>query len=298
MKGRRFITFLGGAAVFAAVLASPSYAQSTDVATDAVIEAGTAITPSEVNPVNAPSYDINAVANTDDHQDFCISVITGFPNDNQVSRYQFFKLTQDLSVDATSDFRQALISYQDDSLPRDIPVLDVIEIIANPVLRQAAPEIVVASMYHLIDFNHKCTSYVGGQIASLTAYDNALTESDIVIAEDALYLRQILLDSLSRLGANNSPIHGVAMGNYSTALVRARDTIEFAAYEGEVSDLESLFMEDLDGRLAKSNDIINNEIDREILGDAVTLSDDLIDDLRRKQKEEDLRTLARILNGF
>ena len=296
--GRRLITFFGGVTLFATAFASTSYAQSIEAPIDVSAATTTSITPSEASLIHAPSYDTNAVANTDDNQDFCIAVITGFPNDSQVSRYQFFKLTQELSVDATSDFRQALLAYQGDPLPSDIPVLDVIEIIANPVLRQAAPEMVVASMYHLIDFNHKCRPYLGGQIASLTAYDKTLIESDIVIAEDALYLRQILLDALSRLGADNNPIHKVAMLNYSDALVRSRDTIEFIAYEDEVSDLESIFMEDLDDRLAKSNDIINNEIDREILGDAVTLSDDLIDDLKRKQKEEDLRTLARILNGF
>jgi len=55
-------------------------------------------------------------------------------------------------------------------------------------------------------------------------------------------------------------------------------------------------MDDLDGRLAQSNDIINSELDRETLGDAVNLSNELVNDLRRKQKDEDLRTLSRILN--
>lgn len=279
-----------------------SYAQTQ---IDGVITTDTVV---PVRVINAPASNITTstsapvtsttseTARVDPHQDFCISVITGFPNDDQVSRYQFFKLTDELAVDADPEFVRALQAYQGDPLPTDIPVLDVIETIANPVLRQAAPEIVVASMHHLIDFNQKCDPYLVGQISSLTAFDATLKDSDIVIAEDALYLRQILLDSLSRLGVDNSAVHKTAALNYSNALVRSRDAIEFQAYEDDVSDVEAIFMNDLDGRLARSNDIINSEIDREAFGDAVTLSNDLIADLKRKEKEQGLRTLSRILN--
>lgn len=296
MKRLRLISLLGSVALITSALVGTSYAEPVETLIDAPTV--NAVSSVEASTINALSSTQNAVANTDAYQDFCISVITGFPNDDQVARYQFFKLTDELAEDAGADFKQTLTAYQDEPLPTDIPVLEVIELIANPVLRQAAPEVVVASMYHLIDFKQKCDPYVGGQIASLKAFDSSLINSDIVIAEDALYLRQILLDSLSRLGAETDETHRVAMLNYSEALVRSRDAIEFQAYEDDVSDIESLFMEDLDGRLAKSNDIINNEIDREILGDAITISDDLIEDLKRKQKEEDLRTLARILNRY
>ena len=57
-------------------------------------------------------------------------------------------------------------------------------------------------------------------------------------------------------------------------------------------------MVDLDGRLARSNDLINSEINRETLGDAVTLSDDLDEAEREKRKQSGLLTLFRILNGF
>ena len=235
---------------------------------------------------------------TDPNQDFCINVITGFPNDDQVARYQFFKLTDELAVDAEPDFTRALMAYEQDPLPTDIPVIDVIELIANPVVRQAAPEVVVASMNHLIDFNLRCEPYLVGQISSLTAFDASLSDSDIVIAEDALYLRQILLESLARLGASESPSHQLAVLNYSDALVRSRDEIEFKAYENDVSDVEAIFMSDLDGRLARSNDIINNEIDREILGEALYLNEDLLDDIKRQRRADGIRTLNRILNRY
>lgn len=282
----RFILIKPAAALLAGLsVLSPLNAAAQTVST---VETGAVTSTSTANTIE--------VARIDPHQDFCISVITGFPNDDQVSRYQFFKLTDELAVDADPEFVRALQAYEGDPLPTDIPVLDVIETIANPVLRQAAPEIVVASMHHLIDFNQKCDPYLVGQISSLTAFDATLKNSDVVIAEDALYLRQILLDSLSRLGVDDNPVHKTAALNYSNALVRSRDAIEYQAYDNEISDVEAIFMDDLDGRLAQSNDIINSELDRETLGDAVNLSNELVNDLRRKQKDEDLRTLSRILN--
>lgn len=286
---------MGTIGVSAFLFAGTSFAQSSHSVTDKTVPAAITVgAPASV----APNYDQNAVPITDINQDYCITIITGFPNDDQVSRYQFFKLTEQLSIDVEPDFKAALVAHQGDPFPADIPVLDVIEVIANPVLRQAAPEVVVSAMHHLIDFNQKCEPYLSGQISSLLAYDATLSDSDIVIAEDALYLRQILLDSLSRLGADTDIAHSFAIENYNASLVRSRDAIEFKAYEDDVGDLEAIFMEDLDGRLAKSNDIINNEIDRELLGDSVGLSDDLIADLKRKQNEENIRTLARILNRY
>lgn len=286
----RRISALALSLVTCAASAGLAYGQSATLFEPAVTAPLSTVLSGQAYPEGTPL--------SNPHQDYCISVISGFPNEDQVSRYQFFKLTDELAIDADPGFITALQAYEQNPLPSDIPVLDVIETIANPVLRQAAPEVIVASMHHLIDFNQKCSPYLEGQISSLTAFDMTLTDSDIVIAEDALYLRQILLDSLARLGVEENPVHKVAALNYSNALVLARDTIEFKAYEDDVSDVEAIFMSDLDGRLARSNDLINGEIDREILGDAVTLSDDLIDDLRRKQKEENVRTLARILNRY
>ena len=77
-----------------------------------------------------------------------------------------------------------------------------------------------------------------------------------------------------------------------------RDNIEFASYNSEIDELEALYMVDLDGRLKRSNDLINSEINRETLGDAVTLSDDLDQAENHKRKQTALQTLFRILNGY
>lgn len=230
-------------------------------------------------------------------QERCITIMSGFPNSGALPRYQFFKLTEDLAVDSTPEFRAALSEYGDGDVPDEAPILDVVETIANPVLRQAAPEIVIANMAHLIGFAQDCETYVSGQLNSLRAADVTLVEGDSFVAEDALYLRQLLSESLSRVGADMDFIHGSHVRAYATSLVVARDEIEFAGFDDDIDDLEALYLTDLDGRLARSNDLINSEINRETLGDAVALSRDISNSANQQEKTRSLNTLLIILGG-
>jgi len=259
--------------VFAGMIASPAAAQDTALAMSDTPIAATA------------------------NQEECIMTMAEFPDDGHVARYQFFRLTQELASDTTPSFRSALDKYGEGEVDADTPILDVIENIANPVLRQAAPELAVANMDHLIDFADRCAPYLTGQIDSLRAYDADLSFEDPIINEDALFLRQVLSDSLSRLGADQDPVYSWAVQEYAANLVRTRDDIEFTSFVVEIDDLEALYMTDLDGRLARSNDIINKEMDRDSLADALVLNDDMNEDARRKSKQNMLRTLARILGG-
>jgi len=154
-------------------------------------------------------------------------------------------------------------------------------------------------MNYLVDFAAVCDVYITGQTDSLIAFDPALgnPEMNTAIAEDALFLRQILSESLSRLGADQDAVWGNAAQSYSSSLVAQRDAVEFAAFETDIAELETLFMDDLDGRLARSNDVINSEMDREILGDAVKISDDMNEAARKRAKQERLYNLIRILGG-
>lgn len=240
----------------------------------------------------APSGDVAIVAPS---QQYCVTVMSGFPNDDHVARYQFFRLTQDIAEGATPQFRAALSQYGDADVNEQTPILDVIEAIANPVLRQAAPEMVIGFMEHLIDFEDRCGVYLDGQISSLKAYDGDLIWEDPLIAEDALFLRQILSESLERAGASNDPSHAFASQDYAANLISTRDNMEFQVFTTEIDDLEALYMTDLDGRLARSNDIINKEMDRESLDDAVTLANDMDKDFKEKEDQRRLYTLWRIL---
>lgn len=278
MKGK----FISLSLLIGTAFAAPSIAQATNVS------------------YQNYATDIPEVINTAPvDPDFCINTMSGFPTDDQEARYQFFRLTEEMARGATPEFRNALSQYGEDQVSPHTPMLTVIEEIANPVLRQAAPEITIGNMSHVIDFASVCEPFITGQINSLKAYNPALTDADFnaVITEDALFLRQILSDSMYRLGANEDPIHSFAVAQYASSLVTTRDEMEFSTFEAELDDLEALYMTDLDGRLKRSNDMINEEMDREVLGDAVALSDSMNEAEKRKAKERQLYTLIRILGG-
>lgn len=232
-------------------------------------------------------------------QERCITILTGFPDTGYEERYQFFRLIEKMGADATPAFRATLAEYGAGEVDPETPVPDVIEAIANPVLRQAAPSIAVAQMGHLIEFSKTCETFIAGQIGSLEAFDTGLSEPgfNTIIGEDALFLRQVVADALYRLEADKNPAHSEAVITYARSLVVARNNIEFASFESEVDQIEALFLSDLDGRLARSNDIINNEMSAETIASAISLSDDLNDSAReqaRRQRQENLIRIFRI----
>ncbi len=247
---------------------------------------------------SAPTDDVPNSAPV--YQEFCIDVMSGFPNDDQIARYQFFKLTQELGVDSSPMFSSALDYFGDHTVTAKTPVMDVIETIANPVLRQAAPQLTIANMAFLIDFANVCESYIDGQVTGLMALDAQLSESEFnaVISEDALYMRQILSDSLFRISAQDHEIFGPSVQAYADALVTTRDRIEFTKFENDIESIEAIFMTDLDGRLARSNDVINQEMDRETLASSIEIIDEMNAEAKRKRKQESLYTLSRILGGY
>lgn len=233
------------------------------------------------------------------NQSRCIAQMADFPTDDPTARYQFFKLVSDVAYGAENETRALFDHYGQPAVESGTPVLSVIEDIANPVLRQAAPEIIVSSMNYLVDFAVTCEVYIEGQTDSLVAFDGTLSNPDLnsAIAEDALFLRQILSESLSRLGADGDAQWASAAQGYSRSLIEQRDAVEYAAFETDIAELETLFMDDLDGRLARSNDVINSEMDREILGDSIELAKDLNKAAKEKARQDRLYRLLRLFGG-
>jgi hypothetical protein len=111
--------------------------------------------------------------------------------------------------------------------------------------------------------------------------------------EDALYLRQILAESLDRLGAGDQ----AALQTYSASLVTERDDIEYTGFDQDVDELETLFMGDLDTKLARSNDAVNESADTGEFQDAAELARSLREQANRRAKEERVYSLIRILGG-
>ena len=225
----------------------------------------------------------------------CITMMSGFPDDGTESRYVFFRLGQELAKDVTPELAATMARYMAENearrLPADWPMIDVVEDIADPVLRQAAPEQTVAGMAHIAYFDALCGDFVQGQVDSLLAFNAELADADLYIREDALYLRQILAEALDRLGG------GAAVDAYATTLVVERDDIEFTGFEAEVGDLEALYMGDLDTKLAQSNDLVNEGVDAEGFQDAVSLAKGMDASAAQQMREERLYSMVRILGG-
>jgi hypothetical protein len=235
---------------------------------------------------------------TAEQSETCVTMMSGFPDDGPESRYVFFRLSQELAKDVTPELSQLMTDFMIDNetrrLPADWPMLDVIEDIADPVLRQAAPEQTVASMAHIAYFNALCGPFVQGQVDSLFAFSPALADTDIMIREDALYLRQILAEALDRLGASDT----MAAQAYALSLVIERDDIEYIGFEDEIGELETLYMGDLDTKLSRSNDGVNEGMNVDAFRDAVALADDMNDQAREQSQKQRLYSLVRILGGI
>jgi len=303
--------FINSCAI-ALILSTSATALAQDNVTDAVSttvaetidESGASL---ETAPVSStPAFTLQDALNSGERavtaspvQEKCIAIMSGFPDNGHETRYQFYKLTQELARDVDPTFRAAIDFYGDYHVNHSTPIMEVIENIANPVYRQAAPEITVGNMGYLIDFALDCDGYLTGQIESLEAFDYNLTQSDFetVIGEDALFMRQILSDSLFRMGGSEHEIFGPSVRAYADNLVRARDSIEFASFESQMANLEATYMGDLDGRLARSNDVINNEMDREALAYALEITNDLNEQAKLEARRKSMKILTMILGG-
>lgn len=237
------------------------------------------------------------IAMTAEQSEQCVTMMSGFPDDSPESRYVFFRLSQELAKDVTPELSRLMVDYMVENetrrLPADSPMLDVIEDIADPVLRQAAPAQTVANMAHIAYFNALCGPFVEGQVESLLAFNPELNVTDIVIREDALYLRQILAEALDRLGASDN----MAAQAYALSLVLERDDIEYIGFEDEIGELETLYMGDLDTKLSRSNDAVNEGMNVDAFRDAVTLANDMNDQARERAQSERLYVLTLILGG-
>ncbi len=242
---------------------------------------------------------VNPVAVSALNQDRCISQMADFPTDDPTARYQFFKLVGDVAYGIDNQSLELFEAYGQPAVTEGTPILTAIEDIANPVLRMAAPEIMVSSMAYIVDFAQSCEIYILGQTESLIAFDPTLGESvlNTAVAEDALFLRQILSESLLGLGAERDPVWASAARNYGVSLIAQRDAVEYSAFDSEIAELETLFIDDLDGRLARSNDVINAEIDDEILREGVRISNDMTEAAEKQAKQQSLSRLISILRG-
>lgn len=236
-------------------------------------------------------------AETAQRQQFCLERMSGFPVNDPAGRYQFFILTETVGMDVDAATMQSLQHFGQPALPPDVPIVEVIEGIANPVTLQAQPSLTVAQTVALIDFAQTCEPYIRGQIESLAAIEPSFSDPtfNVTIREDALYLRQMAGEALARLDAHTDPVHGVTIAGYDASLLYLRNEIEFSAFESELGDLEGLYLADLDQKLALVNDQINGDMDREVLDSSIMISKDMSEASEKERRRRMTQTLFRIL---
>lgn len=285
MTFQRFVMGVAAITTVALLPACASAQSGTAPAPVAIAEAAPDFTPAPVP--NPDDFDIPAA------NDFCIAMMTGFPEISLEDRHQFYALIRALSHGADPQFVAAMQAYGEGEVTPDTPVVQVIEAIANPVMLQAAPQATIAQTAHLIRFGTECQVFLDGQMASLEAVNPSLADgrTRLTIGEDALYLRSLLLDAMYRLSADTDPQHGAAVAAYQRDLVTQRDGIEFAAFDAEIADIEALATGDLEERLDRANNALESGMDTENVARAADLSDML----NAAQREETQRRVSQIL---
>lgn len=254
----------------------------------------------QTTDINHPKTVSGVALPASPEQEMCMQIISSFPAENPSVRYQFFRLARSFGKGANPEFVTALDKFASQDVTMQTELTDVIEGMNNPVLRQADPALVAGYGKYLVNFATKCNQQIESQINALHAYDVDLKDVafNIVIDEDALYLRQILSDSLYSLDGDKDPIYGAVIRAYANDLVHMRDNMEYTVFNAEIGDIEALYMGDLDEKLARSNDIVNSEMDREMLNSSIGLADDMSNSMIKQEKRRTVQTLINILNGY
>lgn len=256
-------------------------------------EASEPVLPEAIQPAAVPE-DL-PVAN-----EICIQQMAGFPDSSPQARYQFYRLVQASAVGADAGLLDALAAYGGGGISADTPMIETVEEIANPVMRQAAPQLIVAQMAHLIGFAQDCAPYIDGQVRAYVATDPGLADPQYnrEIGEDALFLRSVLLDTLYRLEADADPHFGAAVSRYQRSIVTQRDEIEFAAFDSELAELEAIALGDLGDRLDMANASVNDTLDQGQLDAAIGLSRDMSEAYQRESRARMAQVFIEILGRY
>lgn len=185
--------------------------------------------------------------------EYCLSVMAGFPDDAQ-SRFTFYHLVELLHEGADPGIYASLDAYSSDSVAAETPVVDVLDYIANPVMRQALPGSVLAHLNHLVKFDRKCGAFIQSQKQTLAVVDPSVMHRDFrgSVLQDALFLRQVMIEAFYQMSAHEDPVHREAvlsLGRSADAL-RANKNVE--AFGEELDEL-------LDEVLLEYNDLRENQ---------------------------------------
>lgn len=223
-----------------------------------------------------------------DTGEYCAQMMSGFPNTEMQNRYHFFTLVNHLTEGYTEDLDAAVVQFSNYPLEAGTPVVDVIEEIVDPVLRQADPTFGLSQVRHLIQFGQTCREFTSSQLNAIELMHPEFTEPEfqLGIVEDALFIRSVLSDALRELRAHEDPVHGRPVLSYERETEMLRDTAERTLVKRDMDNLYAEFEEDIEQRFAMVESTDVGTTDTEATSTAVKTWKDLNNASRRERRAE------------
>jgi hypothetical protein len=226
-------------------------------------------------------------------------MMTGFPDESLINRYQFFRLIQSMKAGVDIDMRGALAHYSEAADMTGMTIVETVQNLSDPVILQSAPAFALTNAGRLIRYAEDCGAFISSQVRSIEYAEPSVTDADMeeVLAEDAIFLRALVLQSLESLSASDHPIYGPALQRYEGATIYIRNEAEFIGFEAELEALTNETIADIDEKLALHLDMVEGDLDKE----SISTSSDMLESMNQTSKEESHRgvyqTLNRILNS-
>jgi len=227
------------------------------------------------------------------HSDLCINMMKDFPDDSLVNRYQLFRLIEMMEVGVDSGVSDALTHFgMKNSLGTDT-IVEVVQNLSDPVMLQSQPRYSLGNAAQLINYAQHCKPFISSQIASIEAAEPSVNEGlfQEQLAEDSVYLRALVVQSFESVSAHNHPIYGGAVQRYGDGTVFIRNEAEFAGFEAELDALSIETLEDLDQKLLVHQDIVEEEVDKEIMASSA----DMVNSMNQASKDEANRKVYQIM---
>lgn len=230
---------------------------------------------------------------------FCTQMMTGFPDESLVNRYQFFRLIQSMKSGVDSDMRAGLSHYGEKVDLSTENVVDTVQNLSDPVVLQSSPAFALSNASHLIRYAEECNGFISSQISAIEYAEPSVKEASMeeILAEDAVFLRALIVQSMETLSAGDHPVYGPAMRRYEGATIYIRNEAEFIGFEAELDALTAETISEIDDKLALHLSMVEGDINNE----SISTSSDMLESMNKTSKQESHRgvynTLYRILNS-
>jgi hypothetical protein len=233
-------------------------------------------------PTPAPAY-----------SDLCINMMRDFPDDTLVNRYQLFRLIEMMEVGVDSGVSDALTHFGMKNSLGTETVVEITQNLSDPVMLQSQPRYSIGNAAQLIGYAKHCKPFIASQVASIEAAEPSVNDGlfQEQLAEDSVYLRALVIQSLESVSADKHALHGPAVKRYADGTIWIRNEAEFAGFEAELDALSIDALTDLDQKLMIHRDVVEEEADKEIMSS----SSEMVNSMNEQSKIEAQRKTYQIM---